>query len=146
MGLILTAPTDRVRAQMTRQRVRGTSAEIALRRELHRRGRRFRIHKRPVPMMRREADILFARAKVAVFVDGCFWHGCPVHGTMPKSNGEFWRDKLDRNRSRDAETNDALQSLGWTVVRVWEHESPVEAADRVGRAVQARTARVRSRA
>lgn len=85
---------------------------------------------------------MFTRAKVAVFVDGCFWHGCPAHRTHPKRNAAFWSDKIDRNRFRDAETDRLLRLAGWRSVRVWEHESVGEAADRVADAVKARTAAV----
>lgn len=73
----------------------------------------------------------FTRAKVAVFVDGCYWHGCPSHGTRPAANREWWDWKIQRNRDRDADTNCLLDKQGWTVVRVWEHEDPVAAADRI---------------
>ncbi len=79
----------------------------------------------PVPgMPRRAIDIAFTKAKIAVFMDGCFWHGCPEHATQPKTNAEWWRAKLDRNMARDVETTDHLKAEGWTVLRFWEHESP----------------------
>lgn len=81
---------------------------------------------------------MFPRIKVAVFVDGCFWHGCPVHGTWPKTNAEFWRKKIETNRARDADTNRRLEALGWTVVRIWAHEDPDEAAERVALVVEGR--------
>jgi DNA mismatch endonuclease (patch repair protein) len=89
--------------------------------------------------LRREADIVFLRAKVAVFVDGCFWHGCPIHGSAPKRNDAFWRDKILGNQVRDAETDSALAASGWKVVRVWEHETGAEAADRVEAVVRDRS-------
>ena len=92
---------------------------------------RFRVHARPLNAIRREADVVFPRAQVAVFVDGCFWHGCPEHKTFPKRNASFWSDKLDLNRSRDAETDGLLREQGWFPVRVWEHESAEDAADRI---------------
>lgn len=82
--------------------------------------------------------MVFGPEKVAVYVDGCFWHCCPQHGTMPKANAEFWERKLKRNRQRDAETGKALRERGWEVVRVWEHEEVVEAADRVEDVLRAR--------
>ncbi len=88
--------------------------------------------------MRRRADLVFPRARVAVFVDGCFWHRCPVHGTSPKSNAQWWQDKLDGNERRDRETDETLRGAGWIVVRVWEHEAPDAAATRVGAAVSGR--------
>lgn len=74
---------------------------------------------------------MFPRLRVAVYVDGCFWHGCPLHGTWPKANADWWREKIERNRRRDDETNHILDAAGWTVVRVWEHEDPKGAADRI---------------
>jgi DNA mismatch endonuclease (patch repair protein) len=115
---------------------RDTAPELALRSELHRRGFRFRVDRPPLPGLRSRADIVFGPTRVAVYVDGCFWHSCPEHGTSPKANADWWEQKLKRNRERDAETNRALQESGWEVVRIWEHEDPGEAADRVIRAVQ----------
>lgn len=85
--------------------------------------------------MRRRADVVFPRLRVAVYVDGCFWHNCPIHGTSPKANATWWREKLDRNRQRDVDTDRVLRAAGWTVVRVWEHEDANEAATRVADAV-----------
>lgn len=120
-----------VSAQMSRLGQRDTAPEKALRSELHRRGLRFRVHKAPLHGLRSRADIVFGPEKVAVYVDGCFWHRCPQHGTMPKANSEFWERKLARNHQRDSETDAFLEKNGWKVVRVWEHEHPVRAADRV---------------
>lgn len=122
---------------MSRQATRDTSAERTLRAALHTRGLRYRIHVRPEPDLRRIADIVFTKSRVAVFVDGCFWHGCPEHATYPRRNGEWWAAKLARNKERDAETNRFLSLRGWTVIRVWEHEAPEEAAERIARAVKA---------
>ncbi len=85
--------------------------------------------------MRRRADVVFPRLRVAVYVDGCFWHSCPLHGTWPKASARWWREKLDRNRQRDEDTDRVLRAAGWTVVRVWEHEDANEAATRVPYAV-----------
>lgn len=116
---------------MSRAKRKDTAPELALRRELHARGLRYRVTF-PVPGQRRRTiDVAFTRAKVAVFVDGCFWHGCPEHGTRPRSNSAWWRDKLAANRARDADTDQTLIALGWTVVRAWEHEVPADVADRV---------------
>ncbi|MFE9394514.1 very short patch repair endonuclease [Streptomyces flavidovirens] len=113
-----------VSARMSRQGSRDTSAEIAVRRLLHAAGLRYRVNV-PVPgMPRRTIDIAFGRAKIAVFLDGCFWHGCPQHATQPKSNAEWWRTKLDKNIARDRETTEHLEAQGWTVLRFWEHENP----------------------
>lgn len=110
---------------------RDTPAELALRRALHRSGLRFRVDARPEPSLRRKADIVFTRWKVAVFVDGCFWHDCPQHGSKPHANAEWWRQKLAATAARDLDTNDKLAVHGWTVVRVWEHESVADAVEAV---------------
>jgi len=115
-----------------------TRHETQLRSLLHRRGLRFWKNARPSPSVRCRADIVFPRAKVAVFCDGCFWHLCPDHGRPPKANKSYWRAKLDRNVQRDRENDAALAAAGWLVVRVWEHEAPDAAAARVSAAVEAR--------
>jgi DNA mismatch endonuclease (patch repair protein) len=89
----------------------------------------------PIKGVRRRADVVFTRQRVAVFVDGCFWHSCPIHATQPKRNIEFWRTKLDTNRKRDADTDATLRAADWLVVRIWEHEDAVTAADRVEEAL-----------
>jgi DNA mismatch endonuclease, patch repair protein len=123
---------------MSRQRRRDTVPETELRRALYSRGLRYRVCW-PVPgIPRRSIDIAFTRAKVAVFVHGCFWHGCPDHGTQPQANNDWWSSKLRRNVERDEETATYLRSLGWCVVNVWEHESPESAADRVQAALTER--------
>lgn len=116
---------------MSRLGRRDTLPELAIRSELHRRGLRFRVDRAPLPGLRSRADIVFGPARVAVYIDGCFWHSCPEHGTRPKANAEWWEQKLNRNQERDAETDRALHEHGWEVVRIWEHEDPVRAADRV---------------
>lgn len=117
------ASSDRVRRRMSTQRRRDTEPELALRRELHRRGLRYFVHRRPIPHLRREADIVFPRAKVAVFVDGCFWHGCPEHGRQNTGlNGWYWPQKIGMNQARDRETNQHLRKDGWQPIRIWEHE------------------------
>ena len=128
--------TPQTAARMSRQARRDTAPELALRRELHRRGLRYRVD-HPLPgMPRRRADLLFPRAKVAVFVDGCFWHSCPIHGTKPANNEAWWAKKLQRHVERDRETDAALETAGWTVLRFWEHMVVVEAADNVERTVR----------
>jgi DNA mismatch endonuclease (patch repair protein) len=113
-----------VSARMSRQVSRDTACEIAVRKLLHAEGMRYRLNV-PVPGMRRRTiDIAFGRAKIAVFLDGCFWHGCPLHATQPKANAEWWRAKLDKNMARDRETTEHLEAQGWKVLRFWEHESP----------------------
>lgn len=118
-------------ARMSRQRRAGTAPEIALRKELHRRGRRYFVDRAPLPGMRRRADLVFPRHRIAVYVDGCFWHRCPDHATFPKNNAEWWAEKLAGNVARDRDTDARLAAAGWTVIRIWEHEDPVRAADRV---------------
>lgn len=133
-----TPSSEQVSSRMSRQARRDTAPEILLRRELHRRGLRFRVSRRVVTSLRSEADIVFGPARVAVYVDGCFWHSCPLHATNPVANAEWWQAKLNRNRARDRATDEALLAAGWAVVRVWEHENPVEAADRVEAVVATR--------
>jgi len=116
---------------MTRQPSRDTKPELALRRELHRRGLRYRVQQRLLPDARRTVDIVFSGPRVAVDVRGCFWHGCPEHWTRPKANRAWWEDKIAANRARDADTDDRLREAGWTVLVVWEHEDAAAAADRV---------------
>lgn len=124
--------------RMASVRQKGTQAEINLRRALHAKGLRYRLHVPLLTSPRRSADIVFPRARVAVFVDGCFWHGCPEHASWPKSNADFWRGKIETNRSRDADTDQRLNALGWKTVRIWEHEDAREAADRIAELVDAR--------
>ncbi len=123
---------------MSRQKARNTQVELDLRKALHAAGLRYRVHKRPVKGVRREADIVFGPTRVAVFVDGCFWHGCPQHATWPKANAEFWREKIEGNRARDMDTDARLAEAGWLAVRVWEHETVDAAARRVREAVESR--------
>lgn len=121
--------------RMAKVRQKGTGAEVALRREMYRIGLRYRIDYEVLKKPRRVADVAFTGRKIAVFVDGCFWHGCPEHATWPKQNAEFWREKIEANQRRDEDTNDCLRSIGWTVLRFWSHEPPTEAARTVARAV-----------
>lgn len=116
-----------------------TAPELALRSALHARGLRFRkdFLVRTRSGVRVKVDIVFPRARVAVFVDGCFWHGCPEHGLTPRANPDYWVPKLARNRERDARVTAALAFERWTVLRIWEHEDVGEAAERVRRAVDA---------
>lgn len=116
---------------MRANRGRDTAPELAVRRELHARGMRFFVNRRPEAKLRRTADIVFPRRRVAVFIDGCFWHGCPIHHTVAKTNERFWADKVASNMQRDAETTLLLEELGWTVVRIWEHEPVIGAADAI---------------
>ncbi len=117
------ASNEAVRRRMSAQRREGTDPEMALRRELHALGLRYRLHAAPVPSLRRKADVVFSRARLAVFVDGCFWHGCPEHGRRRHGvNGWYWPDKIARNQARDLDTTARLEMEGWRVMRVWEHE------------------------
>lgn len=119
-------------------RQKGTRAKIDLRRALHAKVLRYRFHVPLLKKLRRIADIVFSRAMVVVFVDGCFWHGCPEHASWPKSNVDFWREKIETNRSRDADTDQRLHALGWETVRIWEHEDASQAASRIAELVDAR--------
>ena len=131
------ASSPAARATMQANRRRDTGPELALRRELHRRGLRFRVDRAPVPGVRCKADIVFGCRRIAVFVDGCFWHACPEHGNLPMANREWWRAKLDVNVSRDRRNDEVLAEAGWRVIRVWEHEPVDAAAERVCAAVMA---------
>ena len=127
---------------MQQQRRRDTRPEVALRRSLHAAGLRYRVELPVIPTLHRRADIVFGPTKVAVFVDGCFWHMCPQHATSPKANADWWRQKLERNRERDRDTDRMLLAQGWLPVRVWEHENMAEAAVRVAEAVRRRRSQV----
>ncbi|ORI24360.1 very short patch repair endonuclease [Rhodococcus sp. 1168] len=122
-------------ARLSKQRRRDTGPELALRRELHRRGLRYFVDRAPLKGLRRRADVVFPRHRVAVYVDGCFWHSCPVHATSPRNNAQWWTDKLAANVARDRDTDARLDAAGWTVVRVWEHEAAQDGADKVTRAL-----------
>ncbi len=134
-----TASSPEARRRMQANRGRNTKPELALRRELFARGLRYRVDHPVLPGSRRRADVVFTRARVVVFVDGCFWHGCPVHGTKARTNSEFWANKIDTNRRRDADTDARLRAAGWRVLRFWEHEPTTDCADVVARACRTRT-------
>lgn len=122
--------------RLARQPQRDTGPELVLRRALWRLGLRYRVDY-PLPIdRRRRADIAFTRCRVAVFLDGCFWHGCPEHGRIPRNNGDWWGNKIAMNRARDADTNARLVKHDWTPVRVWEHEPTTDAVGRVIAAVK----------
>lgn len=123
---------------MSSAKRRDTAPEVLLRRELHRRGRRFRVVTKVPGNNRRTIDIAFPRQRLAVFVDGCFWHSCPDHGTQPSSNSRWWTTKLRANRDRDEDTNRLLAEAGWQVLRIWEHETVDKAADKVEAALAER--------
>ena len=120
------ASSDAIRRTMLGCRSRDTAPEKLLRSAVHRLGLRFRVCTRPIKEVRRTADIVFTRRKVAVFLDGCFWHGCPEHYVPPKTNPVYWSEKIDGNVRRDRDTDRKLSEAGWTVLRFWEHEDPIE--------------------
>jgi DNA mismatch endonuclease (patch repair protein) len=125
------AVDDATSERLRHVRRRDTAAELAVRRLVHARGLRYRVDVAPIAGIRRRADLVFTRAHVAVFIDGCFWHRCPIHGTEPKNNAEWWRAKLDANVARDRDTDRRLREAGWVVIRAWEHEAPTVVADRI---------------
>lgn len=110
---------------MRAQRTTGTKVELQVRRGLHARGYRYRVDRKLLPDQRFRGDIVWSGRRVVVFLDGCFWHGCPQHGTTPKSNREWWRAKIKTNRSRDRRVDAILRDRGWTVLRFWEHDPPL---------------------
>jgi len=125
------ASSPAVRAVMQGNKGRDTRPELAVRSAVHALGLRYRVGVSPLQGVRRTADLVFPRAKVAVFVDGCFWHGCPEHHRPARSNPEFWSTKIEGNMARDADTDARLHAAGWAVVRIWEHEPPAVAASKV---------------
>lgn len=129
------ASSATVSARMSTARRKDTAPELALRRELHALGLRYRVTY-PVPGQRRRTiDVAFTKVRLAVFVDGCFWHGCPEHGTQPRTNSSWWQQKLAANTARDRDTDRLLREAGWTVLRFWEHEPAGDAAALVVTAV-----------
>ncbi|MGU3292516.1 very short patch repair endonuclease [Williamsia sp. M5A3_1d] len=114
---------------MSKQKRRDTEAEMLVRRELHARGIRFRVDVRPATDMRVRGDIVWRGLRLIVFIDGCFWHGCPLHATRPAANKEWWAKKLDGNIARDRRTDAALTERGWLVLRFWEHVDATDVAD-----------------
>ena len=130
------ASSPAVRAVMRGNKGKDTRPELAVRSAAHALGLRYRVGVSPLPGLRRTADLVFPRAKVAVFVDGCFWHGCPEHHRPARRNAEFWTAKINGNIARDADTDTRLRNAGWAVVRVWEHELPAAAAGKISAAVQ----------
>ena len=130
---------------MQGNRSRDTAPELAVRRAVFARGLRYRVAARPIATLRRTADLVFSRAKVAVFVDGCYWHGCPQHHRAPSANARYWSQKVTRNRARDFDTTDRLSEAGWTVLRFWEHDDPEVVAGMVEAAVRCGSADCRRR-
>lgn len=125
-----------VRKRMQSTRQKNTAAEMSIRRAIHRMGLRYRIHIEPVPGLHRNADIVFSKQRVAVMIDGCFWHGCELHGSQPKTNAAFWSRKIEDNKRRDRDTDERLRADGWRVIRIWEHEDPQQAAERIASTVR----------
>nr|MDT0663552.1 very short patch repair endonuclease [Micromonospora sp. DSM 115978] len=132
------ASSPAVRNVMRANRGRDTRSELALRSAAHKVGLRYRVDIQPLDGLRRRADLVFTRAKVAVFCDGCYWHGCPDHYRPAVRNSDFWTAKISRNRERDRETDAMLTSAGWKVIRVWEHEDPSAAANYIAGIVRQR--------
>lgn len=121
---------------MKRTGRRDTSAEMVVRRAAFARGLRYRVDHRPLRGLRSRPDMTFIGPKVAVFIDGCFWHGCPEHATWPKKNAEFWRAKIMANQERDQRVVRALQEAGWRALRFWECEDPEAVVDTIEAAVR----------
>jgi DNA mismatch endonuclease (patch repair protein) len=124
---------------MQSNKPRDTKPELALRKAVHALGLRYLVSTRPLPKVRRTADLVFTRVRLAVFMDGCYWHGCPEHHTLSATNRTFWTDKVETNRQRDRQTDQWLREAGWEVLRVWEHEDPGLAAGRVRAAYDRRS-------
>ena len=137
------ASSPMAQRRMERQKRRDTAVEIAIRQRVHAMGLRFRVDRAPMPPLRRRADLVFSSVKLAVFIDGCFWHGCPEHGTWPRANADWWRAKIETNKQRDCDTNRRLAEAGWEVLRIWEHEDPDDSANRIASSFAA--ARAKSR-
>lgn len=126
------------RRNMQANRSRDTKPELEIRRALHRLGLRFRVGIAPEPSLRRRADIVFTAARVAVFIDGCFWHGCPKHGRSTfKHNADYWLAKIQTNVTRDTDTNEQLAKAGWRVLRYWEHEKQEDVVTEIREVVSA---------
>jgi DNA mismatch endonuclease (patch repair protein) len=140
------ATSPATRKSMQANRSRDTKPELALRRQLHALGLRYRVCVRPIPAVRSTADIVFRPARVAVEVQGCFWHGCPEHYRAPAGNSSYWSEKVQRNMRRDADNEQRLRDAGWLLVSVWEHEDPHMAAARVAGIVLQRRGRKEAKA
>lgn len=119
-------------------RSRDTKPERLIRSLLHAQGLRYRVAAKPLPSLRRTADIVFRPSKLAVFIDGCYWHGCPEHYVSPKTNPGYWSDKVARNMARDRDTDEKLRAAGWTVLRFWEHEPAEDCAVKIAAAASRR--------
>ena len=119
---------ENISEQMRRMPTKNTDPEIKVRKSLYAKGLRYRLHRKDLPG---KPDIALGPAKVAVFVDGCYWHNCPEHGTLPKNNRKWWEEKFRKNRERDLRNDTKLIEMGWLPVHIWEHEDPNEAAARI---------------
>jgi DNA mismatch endonuclease (patch repair protein) len=128
------ATTPAIRRVMQGNRSRDTKPEIAVRSAVHALGMRYRVSARPLRALRRTADLVFWDANVAVFVDGCFWHGCPEHHAPPKTNASYWATTIRGNKSRDEDTTERLRGEGWAVLRFWSHEEPLSVATQIAKA------------
>ena len=127
------ASSAHVELRMKQQLRRDTKPEMAVRHKLHALGIRYRVDVKLEPDLRTRGDIAWRGLRFAVFIDGCFWHGCPIHATAPKANAVWWRAKLDANTIRDRRADDALRDRGWTVLRFWEHDDPEAIAAEISR-------------
>jgi DNA mismatch endonuclease (patch repair protein) len=123
---------------------RDTKPELAVRRLLHAQGLRYRIDFQPLPAPRRRADIVFTRQRIAVFIDGCFWHGCSLHGTAPRTNSRYWAQKISTNAARDRDTDLHLARAGWIALRFWEHDDASTVASAVANEVHFRSTQIRA--
>ena len=136
------ASSPEVSARMSVAKTSGTQPEMAIRRLLFKAGLRYRVQYRVSGLARRSIDIAFPRVRLAIFVDGCFWHGCERHRSVPTSNAEWWMAKLTENRLRDNDTGKRLSNFGWSVLRFWEHDNPQLVASKILRVVQRLSSRV----
>lgn len=127
------ASSAHVEVRMKQQLRRATKPEMAVRQQLHALGIRYRVDVKLEPDLRTRGDIAWRGLRLAVFIDGCFWHGCPIHATAPKANAVWWREKLDANIVRDRRADDVLRGRGWTVLRFWEHDDPDTIAAEISR-------------
>lgn len=136
------ASSPAVRNSMLGNKSKDTKPELIVRRRLHAAGLRYRVHARPIKNWNRNADIVFSRAKTAIFINGCFWHGCPAHYKNPKANFSYWSQKIERNVERDTETFKRLKVEGWFVIILWEHEDLEKKAGQVAIRIKRRIARL----
>jgi len=130
--------------RMQAAKPKNTAPEVALRSLIHHKGFRYRIDTRPLRELNRRADIVFRKIKVAIYVDGCFWHGCLLHGTQAKANAAYWSFKIKQNQERDEDTTKILEKAGWKVIRVWEHEDPAKASEKICRVIRKRRSQLKN--